>query len=465
MKRTAKSFGVQVERLLIAHLASLNSRNPSMGSIHRTTIRRFLSDFCQPPRLVDGRLAIDEPRLLQWLVSYAQGQSYGVAAHRLSALTRFLNSLASEGLIDANHLANFKLQHSKRGWVWIAQALQAPDPSAALNRLRSPPPVHGPLHDCSAAYIKLHRALGKQYAGPAQILRDLDVFLAGASISALHQISPDVMKRWIDTLPCGAHKRMSKGRLVSRFFDHLRSLGLLTVNPMTAVIAGARLPRSSFKPFIYTKDQIAAILAATKQLPKTGRFPLQAETCHTMVVLLYSLGLRHGEVRRFRVRDLDLAQQTLFINETKFHKSRYVPFGPKVGRCLQEYLQVRAMILSPLGENDPLFVSRWRKPVSHRALSKVFPKMLRQLGIKGIPGQRRPRIHDLRHTFAVHRLLRWYREGVDVQNRLPLLSTFMGHVNPRNTEVYLTITDDLLCEANTRFHRHFGTIFDKGNQL
>src|SRR5204863_9578797 len=106
-----------------------------------------------------------------------------------------------------------------------------------------------------------------------------------------------------------------------------------------------------------------------------------------------------------------------------------------------------------------------RKPVSHRALSKVFPKMLRQLGIKGIPGQRRPRIHDLRHTFAVHRLLRWYREGVDVQNRLPLLSTFMGHVNPRNTEVYLTITDDLLREANTRFHRYFGSIFDKGNQL
>jgi integrase len=180
-----------------------------------------------------------------------------------------------------------------------------------------------------------------------------------------------------------------------------------------------------------------------------------------MLALLAALGLRHGEVRRLRIRDLDLERQTLFINQTKFHKSRYVPFGPKITGCLGQFLEARRRILMPLCPDDPLFVTVWRKPMEHDVLREVLQASLPELGISRSNGQRGPRLHDLRHTFAVHRLLRWYRDGINVQSRLPALATFMGHVRPESTQIYLTITAELLQEANARFHRNFGCLFDE----
>jgi integrase len=179
-----------------------------------------------------------------------------------------------------------------------------------------------------------------------------------------------------------------------------------------------------------------------------------------MLTLLMALGLRHGEVLRLRIRDLDLERRVLSIAQTKFHKSRYVPYGQKVGACLQRYLTVRRTLLLPVRDDDPLFVTKWRKPLCLRTLLVAFRGILQTLGIEGIPGQGPPRLHDLRHSFAVGRLLRWYREGVDVQSRLPALSTFLGHVSLQSTQIYLTVTTDLLREANARFHRQFGAQFD-----
>src|SRR5262249_1191251 len=138
-----------------------------------------------------------------------------------------------------------------------------------------------------------------------------------------------------------------------------------------------------------------------------------------------------------------------------------VPFGPKVEACLKRYLEARHTVLLPVREGDPVFATKWRKPVYPLTLMQAFRAILRTLGVAGVPGQGPPRLHDLRHTFAVHRLLRWYREGADVQSRLPLLATFMGHIGPQSTEVYLTITAELLQEANARFHRQFGRAFDE----
>src|SRR5437868_1846374 len=177
MKHNEIRFSVATERLLVAQLAALDSRNPSISCIHHTTLRRFLADFCNPPKLAVGRLAIDEPSLLQWLIRYAQGQSHRVFAARLGVLIRFFHTLTQEGLIGLNLLADLKLRYGKRSWDRIAQALQSPIPEAALDALRRPPALCGPLHDSIAAYVQLHRSLGKQYRGPAQILRDFDVFL------------------------------------------------------------------------------------------------------------------------------------------------------------------------------------------------------------------------------------------------------------------------------------------------
>ena len=180
-----------------------------------------------------------------------------------------------------------------------------------------------------------------------------------------------------------------------------------------------------------------------------------------MLALLYALGLRHGEVRRLCIRDVDFTRGVLSIRQTKFHKSRYVPFGPKVGECLRRFLDARRTVLQPLQEDDPLFVTLWRPPVRPRFLRAAFHGILRNLGITAPEGRRRPRLHNLRHSFAVHRLLRWYREGVDVQARLPLLSAFLGHVEPQYTAVYLTATAELLREANDRFSRYASSLFNE----
>jgi integrase len=119
---------------------------------------------------------------------------------------------------------------------------------------------------------------------------------------------------------------------------------------------------------------------------------------------------------------------------------------------------VRSTLLPPVRGDDPLFVTKWRKPVCSEMLLNAFRDIL---GTLGIAGRRAPRLHDLRHAFAVRCLLRWYRDGVDVQGRLPTLATFLGHVDPEATQVYLSITAELLREANARFHRYFGSSFDE----
>lgn len=265
-------------------------------------------------------------------------------------------------------------------------------------------------------------------------------------------------------LTCGARLRIHKVRFVRRFFDYLCGLAVVADNPVPRLLTSPRgLPRSAFKPFIFSREQLAAILAEAGRLPDHHMCRGRAATCGTMLALLCALGLRHGEVLRLRLADVEFDRQALFIAHTKFHKSRYVPFGPKVGDRLRRYLDVRQTLLRPVRQDDPLFVTKWRKPVCQNLLSAAFRDILRTLAISSPPGQPAPRLHDLRHTFAVHRLLRWYRDGIDVQSRLPVLATFLGHIDHLATEVYLTITADLLREANARFQRHFGPPFEEAD--
>jgi len=310
--------------------------------------------------------------------------------------------------------------------------------------------------------VELHRALGKHFDFNARILEDFDDFLRADAVSAIQMVTQDHVGRWLDAMTCNASTRRVKARAVRRFFAHLHSCGVVPVNPiLPPSFTEGRLPASSFRPFIFTPQQMTAVLDRARGLPKSCFCPLKPQTCYTMLVLLYALGLRHGEVRRLCIVDVDFTRAVLSIRQTKFHKSRYVPFGPKVGKCLQQFLDARRTVLQPLREDDPLFVTLWRAPVRQRFLSDAFHGILRDLDISAPQGRRRPRLHDLRHTFAVHRLSRWYREGVDVQARLPLLSTFLGHVEPQYTAVYLTATEELLRAASDRFHRHVGCLFNE----
>jgi integrase len=175
-----------------------------------------------------------------------------------------------------------------------------------------------------------------------------------------------------------------------------------------------------------------------------------------MIVLAYCVGLRFGEIVRLTLGDIDLAGQTIEIRETKFFKSRRLPVTDTVKKALAEYLKERRMGGAPAESSAPLFwyarsAREYRYPTIHALLVQV----IRRAGLKPDPGTVGPRIHDLRHSFVVHRILAWYREGINPQERLPYLVTYLGHKDLHSTLVYITITQELLQHASDRF-RAFG---------
>ncbi len=450
------------ERIMTQRLTALDGCRKETRDLRRRTLWQFLTELSEPNEQGAMQLVLSEDRLFQWLIRYVAGRHPENARRRLSILGHYLRTLAATGLIGVDLVVLFQTRHRSGTWKLIIGALQAEDPQTALAAINTDHWSPGPLAIHVRHYFELHRSLGKEYRGHEVVLNQFDRFLRTEGVCSPQAISRALVERWLNTLTCNPATRVGHARLTERFFRYLHQTEVVTDNPVTSALLGmARSPRQKFRPFIFTQVQITAILAKARELPGHSRFSLRGPTCHTMLILLYVLGLRHGEARRLRVRDLDWERQTLFISETKFHKSRYIPFGPKVAHCLRQFLVARRQILPPLQEDDPLFITLWRKPFVPSVLLNVFRVLLRELNITGIEGQSSPRLHDLRHTFAVHRLLRWYREGVDVQRRLSALATFMGHVEPANTQVYLTITAELLQEANTRFHRHFGSLFDQ----
>jgi integrase len=163
------------------------------------------------------------------------------------------------------------------------------------------------------------------------------------------------------------------------------------------------------------------------------------------------------------VRDLDVERRLLVIRESKFRKTRLVPFGPRVDSALADYLQQQEGRYGALGAEQPLFsFSRsTARAIYPNTISSTFHQLLPELSLNVPAGVAPPHLHCLRHSFAVGTLLRWYQEGTDPAARLIHLSTFLGHVSPSSTAVYLTITGQLLQAANTRFERFVGPVLEE----
>jgi integrase len=184
--------------------------------------------------------------------------------------------------------------------------------------------------------------------------------------------------------------------------------------------------------------------------------------------LMYALGLRVGEIARLCRQDVDWDRRCLIIRQSKFAKSRWVPFGPRVGQALRDYLLLLSQDpdTAQLSPTDPLFslAKNGRQPIYAKTISRTFQQLLPGLVLVVGPGVAPPRLHCLRHSFAVATLLRWYRNGINPAARLNYLSTFLGHVNPTSTAVYLTITADLLEQASVRFERFAAPLAKGGGQ-
>jgi integrase len=199
------------------------------------------------------------------------------------------------------------------------------------------------------------------------------------------------------------------------------------------------------------------LLQAAKGLRPLRLSPLRAENLTLGLVLLYTAGLRRGELVRLVVSDYEPSERTLLIRESKFYKSRLLPLSPDAARAIEAVLLARRNGGLPLTADSPLLWSRYRPSGSYSGagFGSTLHKLFRAAGIKTDTGEV-PRFHDMRHTFALHVLLRWYRRGDDVQAKLPALAAYMGHVSIVSTEYYLPLVTELAEVAVLRFEQRYG---------
>jgi integrase/recombinase XerD len=267
-------------------------------------------------------------------------------------------------------------------------------------------------------------------------------------VSARNQAEPWLIREIAESWAVG--DSLVKPTTIARRYAALRVLGrfLAATYPQTYVPGPGPRVIATFRPHIYTPAEIHALLDVAARVG--SRYP---RLFVTLLGLLYCTGLRISEALSLRLADVDFDEDLLIVRNTKFHKSRAVPLQPDAKRAMIAYVKARSGSGRSTHPDSPFFVSRRNRPCSYGWIFTNFRAILRQAGLlRGIPGQRGgPRLHDLRHTFAVHRLLAWYRDGGDVQARLPLLTTYLGHTTLASTQVYLNITAELLHEAARRF--------------
>lgn len=245
--------------------------------------------------------------------------------------------------------------------------------------------------------------------------------------------------------------RENKYSALAGFYRYAISRGFVTCSPLPN---NEPKPPSSAPPHIYSRDELRRLLEAIENSQGAAAH-LEAATLRTLLLLLYGTGLRVGEAQRLTLADVDLQEALLTIRATKFFKSRLVPIGPQLVHVLKIYAALRADRPLPQGRSSYFLANRDGTPLAKSTLQSAFSRLRCAAGISG-PGSGRqsPRLHDLRHSFAVHRLTEWYHQGADVQRLLPVLSTYLGHTDLAGTQVYLSMTPELLQQASSRFERY-----------
>ena len=292
------------------------------------------------------------------------------------------------------------------------------------------------------------RALGRKYLSEQAELRLLVAFAQDEGVVWLDELTPALLDDFLGSRP----------RSRPRSFNHL--LGVIAclldwaVNQQLLVVSPLRARRRRGSadriPFLFDPVQARQLLDAAGALADNARAPQRGATYRTMFALSYGLGLRAGEMCGLRLGDVDTRRDLLVVRGGKFGKSRLVPHGPRIAALLGEQLE-RRHENGAVGDEAPLFTFDGKRHVHPGTATHTFHQLVTTLDLPVPDGVSPPTLHSLRHSFAVGCLLRWYREGLDPSARLHRLSTFMGHVAPSSTAVYLTITPALLEEANHRF--------------
>ena len=308
------------------------------------------------------------------------------------------------------------------------------------------------LRDAIDAYVAWRQAHGARFIGSARLLHSFCRHVGG-DIGCDAVEEADVHRFLAGSGPL-TRSRANKYGALAGFYRYAISRGHAARSPLPAPDDEPRQPRSA-PPYVFSRDELQRLFGAI-DISRQRPVQIDADTLRALLLLLYGAGLRFGEAQRLTLDDVDLRDAVLTIRDTKFHKSRLVPVGSQLADALRRHAVRRAQCPLPKSSASTFLANRDGTPLAKGTVRFAFKRLLKTARIHHDKDDRRqsPRFHSLRHTAAVHRLESWYRRGADVQRLLPALSTWLGHAHLDGTQVYLTMTPELLHQASVRFERY-----------
>jgi integrase/recombinase XerD len=305
-------------------------------------------------------------------------------------------------------------------------------------------------------YVELKRALGRRFDAPSRTLQSLDGFLHDHS--AKHpDLDAVAFTEW-----CHTHENVSSGVRRVRMLE-VRSFCLYRrrTEPQCFVPDPSSFPayHQRVKPYIFSEAEAAKLLRAASGLQRYPASPLRPEVIRLAIALLFTTGIRRGELLSLKLCDYNRRELTLHIRETKFYKSRILPINNSIADEIEKCLHARSQRKLPLSPDAALiWNAAWGGGAySAPSLRRAIQSLLEKCDIATQKG-RLPWIHCFRHSFAVNALLRWYRAGADVEAKLPLLATYLGHGSSVSTHYYLHFIEPLRSAASERFAKSYGKL-------
>jgi integrase/recombinase XerD len=302
------------------------------------------------------------------------------------------------------------------------------------------------LGDVIADYVALQKSMGRNFRRQ-HLLRAFNRTV-GSEIEIQDVARESVLAFLGHPTTCYWHEKHSS---LMRFYQYAISRGHVSSAPLPKTIPKMS---SQFVPYIYTHDDVRHLLEATNSYRKI-HILLEPHTFRAILLLLYGAGLRISEALSLQIGDVDLPKAVLLIRESKFYKSRLVPIGPQLQQAMTQFAATRRAAGHPVIPDAPFFIGRKGNQLKNSTLQESFRQLREHAGIRREDGARyQPRLHDLRHSFCVNRVVAAYEAGANVTQLLPKLSTYLGHINLSSTQKYLTMTPALLQQASGRFERY-----------
>ena len=305
-------------------------------------------------------------------------------------------------------------------------------------------------------YVDLKRALGRRFDLPTRTLQGLDRFLCDQR-PKYSDLNATAFQAWCHTL-----EHLTSGVRRVRMLEVCAfCLYRRRTEPQCFLPDPSSFPpyHQRLKPYIFSEAEVAGLLRAASGLRRNPLSPLRPEVIRLAIILLFTTGIRRGELLNLTIGDYDRRESTLHIREAKFHKSRLLPINSGIADEIDRYLRTRSQrkfSVSP--ETALIWNTSWGGGAySGNSLRRSLQPLLQKCRIVTAKGKP-PRIHDLRHSFAVNALLRWYRAGADVEAKLPLLATYLGHGSAVSTHYYLHFIEPLRTAASERFAKHYGAL-------